>query len=346
MSRLGILSRRKMARGTLTAALAAVSAYMCAGGLAFAEEGGVKIGYAQNTLGEQFQATESRLFIEQAEKLGLQVMAINPNQKSDAQHNAVMQMVNAGVKGIVINPVDAKAVIPAIKYATSRNIPVVTIDTRAGGGEVYMAVGANNRDMAAQACDAVGKQLGGTGEVLMLSLDLKNSVGLDRAKGFQDCMKEKYPSVTIYEHVADADPAKAGAGAQAVLTAHSDVKAIYMATDTLYLTPTWSALQRLNKAHVAGEAGHIYMVSIDGSPTGLAGIREGRMDLVISQPLNRYGEFAAKYIQAAINGEKQSVGTGISGPITDVDGHLTAYISADLVTKENVDDPALWGNSK
>lgn len=344
MNKLGFARRAMLGATAVIALTAAGTAFLGNSKFAYAADTGIKIGYAQNTLGEQFQATKSKIFLEQAQKLGLEVMAINANRKSDAQHNAIMQMVNAGVKGIVVTPVDSKAIIPAIKYANSRNVPVVTVDSTAAGGDIYIAIGASNRDMGAQACDAVGKQLGGAGEVLMLSGDLTDFAGLDRSQGFQDCIKAKFPGITVYEQAANWDSAKAGAGVQTVLTAHPDVKAIYMATDTLYLTPTWAALQRLGKARPVGEDGHIYMVSIDGSPAGLAGLREGRMDLVISQPLTEYGEFAVRYIEAAIKGEKQSVGNGMSGPIVEVNDQLTAVIPSNLVTKENVDDPSLWGN--
>ncbi|KRF22396.1 hypothetical protein ASG91_19010 [Phycicoccus sp. Soil802] len=302
------------------------------------------IGYSQLSLSEPFQVTLSKLFLKDAEGQGLKVIQNNANQDSQKQFTGMQSMVQAGAKGLVINVVDTKAIIPAIEFANKKNIPVVAIDSAPAGGEVYMLVQADNVDMAARACKELGTSIGGKGEVLMINGSLKNSSGLQRQQGFANCMKQDYPNVKLYNEVADWDSAKAASIAQTVLTAHPDINGIYLATDTLYLTPVWSVLGRLGKAHPAGQPGHIFTASIDGSPTGLQGIKDGKLDVSISQPLDKYAKYGAAYIKDALAGVKQKEGDTDHGPVKNVNGLFTNFVPSDTVTKDNVGDPNLWGN--
>ncbi|UKA55214.1 sugar ABC transporter substrate-binding protein [Arthrobacter sp. FW305-BF8] len=342
MNRLKTLRRIALLASGAVLSVTAITG--CGNNASGTNDGEKVVGYSQVSLSEPFQVTLSNLFLQNAKDIGLKTVENNANQDSQKQFSGIQSMIQAGAKGLVINAVDAKSVVPAIGYANGRNIPVVAIDSAPAGGDVYMVIQADNTDMAAKACKALGEGIGGQGEVLMINGSLKNSSGIQRQQGFLNCMKQSFPNVTLYDEVANWDPAKAASIAQTVLTAHPKIKAIYLATDTLYLTPVWSVLERLGMAHPAGESGHIFMASIDGSPTGLAGIRAGHLDVSISQPLDRYAEFGAKYIQAALDGQKQEPGETDHGPVKEVDGLLVNFIPSDIVTKDNVEESTLWGN--
>src|SRR5207244_364177 len=83
----------------------------------------------------------------------------------------------AGAQGLIIGPVDTKAIIPALDYAQSKKVPVVTTDKGPSGGHVAMIVRADNLLMGKLDCEAVGKAIGGQGKVISLDGDLADLNG-------------------------------------------------------------------------------------------------------------------------------------------------------------------------
>ena len=102
---------------------------------------------------------------------------------------------------------------------------------------------------------------------------------------------------------------------------------------------------KLAKASPVGEPGHIYLVSIDGTPYALEQVRQGLLDATISQPLNLYVKYGLQYLQDAVAGETFEVGeTDHDSRVEDFNGNLMDLLPAPIVTAENVDDDSLWGN--
>jgi simple sugar transport system substrate-binding protein/ribose transport system substrate-binding protein len=129
-----------------------------------------------------------------------------------------------------------------------------------------------------------------------------------------------------------------------------DVDAIYAHSDTVGTLPILSALDQLGKKIPAGQDGHIYLATIDGSSTCLNAIREGFQDQCSSQPNPDFG-ILVNYIDMVLN--KQPIQTGevvkegapwSPATIFESDTGMMLNLATTNVTAENVDDPALWGN--
>ena len=67
------------------------------------------------------------------------------------------------------------------------------------GGKAAMVVRADNIRMGADACELVGKALGGKGVVLSLMGDQATLNGRDRTSGFANCMKKDFPDIKLIE---------------------------------------------------------------------------------------------------------------------------------------------------
>ena len=115
----------------------------------------------------------------------------------------------------------------------------------------------------------------------------------------------------------------------------------------VFLAPTLQTLKRKGLLHLAGEAGHIIIVSNDGIPQEFDAIRKGEADATVSQPADLYAKYGLMYLKEAIEGKKFAAGpTDHDSTIVEVaPGVLEDQLAAPLVTKENVDDKALWGNN-
>jgi len=139
----------------------------------------------------------------------------------------------------------------------------------------------------------------------------------------------------------------AATGLDSLVTANPDVKAIYMQAGGVYLSPTLQTLRRKQMLFPAGDAKHVVIVSNDGIPQEFDAIRRGDIDATVSQPADSYAKYGLYYIKAALAGQTFKPGPTDHGStiIQLAPGILEDQLPAPLVTKSNVDDKALWGNT-
>jgi len=253
---------------------------------------------------------------------------------------------NVGAKAIVMAPQDTAAVDPVLKRLATAGIPVVTVDTRPDNGKVYMVVRGDNRAYGTKACLFLGKQLGGQGKVAELQGDLHSVNGRDRSEGFATCMKDEFPNIKVYELPTDWKGDVASSRLQRLLAQHPDLNGIYMQSGGVFLYPTLQLLRKKGLLKTVGQEGHIHIVSNDGDPQEFDAIRRGEIDATVSQPADLYAKYALYYAQAAGEGKTFEPGrTDHGSTIIKLPGGLEDQLPAPLVTRENVDDSALWANT-
>ncbi|WP_406387316.1 sugar ABC transporter substrate-binding protein [Streptomyces sp. NBC_00887] len=258
----------------------------------------------------------------------------------------VQVLQNTGAKAVVMAPQDTGAIASTLDQLATKKIPVVSVDTRPDKGDVYMVVRADNRAYGTKACEYLGEQLGGMGKVAELQGALDSINGRDRSEAFASCMKEKFPGIKVIELATDWKGDVASAKLQSTLSAHPDLNGIYMQAGGVFLQPTLTLLKQKGLLKPAGKPGHITIISNDGIPQELDAIRKGQIDATISQPADLYARYAVYYAKAAAEGKTFKPGpTDHNSTIVKLPNGLEDQLPAPLVTKENVDDTALWGNS-
>jgi ribose transport system substrate-binding protein len=264
----------------------------------------------------------------------------------------VRSLVDQGVKALIVNPADSAAIKPALDYAASKGVPVVTVDVAPSQGSVYMIVRADNTAYGSKSCEYIAKQAGGSGTVAMVMGDLTSLNARDRRDGCRTAM-QAYPNVKLKEYETKdwgTDPAVQEA--TTALTAIPDLKGIYV---------HWSvpedgiiaAEKQKGKYADVGAARHIALVGNDGSPHECDLIRKKNLDATIDQPADKYAYYAIFYAQQAIAGKKYSDGqsTDHSSKIVTVAGNLEDALAAPLVTlagdtgSTQVNSTDLWCNA-
>jgi ABC-type sugar transport system substrate-binding protein len=107
-----------------------------------------------------------------------------------------------------------------------------------------------------------------------------------------------------------------------------------------------SVLQQAHRTEKVGERGKIFLIAIDGSPFELQKIRSGELDATVSQPLNLYAELGVQYLQRSVRGDRFVEGPTSHGSwiVKNSSGNLEDLVPSPVVTRNNVDDPTLWGN--
>jgi len=309
-------------------------------------EGG-KVGATVPLLTSPFWQAYNNYVPQMAKESGLDALpTVNADNNTQKQITDINNLLNQGVKGLVVTPIDSAAIVAGLNQAERKGVPVVSVDVAPESGKVAMVVRADNKAYGTKACDVLGEKAK-TGKVIQIMGDLSSINGRDRSEAFRDCMKDKYPGITVLEIAAEWKAEKAASGLEGLLTANPDVKGIYMQAGGVYLAPTLQALQRKNLKFPVGDPKHIALVSNDGIPQELDAIRNGELDATVSQPADDYAKYGMYWLKKAMAGEKFKVGKTDhdSNVVETLPGILEDQLPAPVVTKDNVDDKALWGNS-
>ncbi|WP_181793883.1 sugar ABC transporter substrate-binding protein [Streptomyces sp. WELS2] len=290
-----------------------------------------------------------------ARQLGLGLKTTN-SQNDVAKLAADAQtFISQGVKGIAMAPQDTAAIAPTLAQLEAKRIPVVTVDTRPDSGKVFMVIRADNRAYGEKACKYLGTELGGKGKVVMLQGGLDSINGRDRTDAFNACMRARYPDIKVFAEATNWDGAVAAQKLQTDLTAHPDIKGVYMQS-SFALSGTLQVLKQKGLLTGPKDKKHVYVVSNDGIPEELASIAAGRIDATVSQPADLYAEYALYYLRAAVDGKTFKPGrTDHDSTIVRVrEGLLEDRLPAPLVTADGgtyggvpsvrSDDTSLWGN--
>lgn len=324
-------------------ALSALSACNTAGG----SGDGPQIGFSAAVLDNPFTVHLVDTVESGGKDAGFSMLpTANADGDTAKQITDMQTLITQGAKGIFVIPRDSDAIVPGIEAANNADVPVVTVDTAANGGDVYMNVRADNVAMGASVCEQMGEALGGKGTILEIQGDLGTSSGADRNKGFAECMAANYSDIKIISRPTGWESAKAGEVAQTVLSTN-DIDGVFLASDSVMLEAVSAVMKNLGQWVPAGKDGHKVVVGIDGSGPALDAIRGGHLDATVSQPINDYAKFGVEYMQDALDGVEHKVGpTDHDSEIVEYEGNLADMLPSPVVTRDNVDDESLWGNAK
>ncbi|MFJ5028204.1 sugar ABC transporter substrate-binding protein [Streptomyces sp. NPDC088560] len=345
--------KRKRSRIIGVAALAAGASLMLAAcgstkDTAGAGGGGTgKVGVILPLLTSPFWQSYNDYVPKMARSEGVQVLkTVNSNSDPSQQITDIGNELTQGVKGLVVAPLDSAAVQAGLDQAERRGVPVVAVDVAPDKGKVAMVVRADNVAYGTKACDYLGQHVS-SGKVVQIMGDLASVNGRDRSEAFRTCVRKKYPKLKVLEIPAKWESDTAAAKLDTLLNANPDIKGIYLQAGGVYLAPTLQTLKSKNMLRTAGQQGHITIVSNDGIPQEFDAIRKGQIDATVSQPADAYTRYGLYYIKAAMAGKTFRPGPTDHGStiVRLPSGILEDQLPAPLVTKANVDDPALWGNT-
>jgi ribose transport system substrate-binding protein len=145
-----------------------------------------------------------------ADELGnVEVVWQGPVKEDDrtAQIKLVQSAVAAGVDGIVLAPLDARALVAPVEQAVAKGIPVVIIDSALESSKPAAYVATNNYQGGAMAAERLARLLDGRGRIILLRYAVGSASTEAREQGFIDTIK-KYPGIT---YLSDSEYAGATA---------------------------------------------------------------------------------------------------------------------------------------
>ncbi|HEY3684367.1 MAG TPA: sugar ABC transporter substrate-binding protein [Streptosporangiaceae bacterium] len=342
-------------RKTITAGAALLSAALAVGltGCGTTSEatkgaGGVgKVGVILPFLTSPFWQAYNGYIKPKAKDVGVQTLpTVNSGNDSAQQITDMNNLLNQNVKALVVAPIDSAAIAAGIKQANRKGVPVVAVDVAPESGKVAMIVRADNVAYGNKACKQMGDRVK-SGKVVQIQGDLASVNGRDRSQAFSSCMAKNYPKIKVINLAAGWLSDKAASMLNDTVSSNKDIKGIYSQAGGVYLAPTLSTLKRTGMLKKAGQPGHVVIVSNDGIPQEYKAIRQGYVDATVSQPADDYAKWGLWYAKQAMMGKTFKPGpTDHNSTIVKLpSGNLEDQLPAPVVTKQNVDDPKLWGNT-
>jgi ABC-type sugar transport system substrate-binding protein len=214
----------------------------------------------------------------EAEALGgIEVVNYDGQNQTPKQTADVEAAIVSGVSGLVISPLDAVAMAPAVKQAVDAGIPVVTIDRRVDGVEGILAhVGADNVKGGEAQAQLIVEKFPDGARIVNLQGQPGASPAIDRNQGVHnilDPLADKY--VFVAEQTANFQREEGASVTEAILAGlDSPPDVIVAANDDMAL----GALQ------VVQEQGlDIAIIGFDALPEALASVRDGGLLATIEQ---------------------------------------------------------------
>jgi ribose transport system substrate-binding protein len=235
--------------------------------------GTIKIGLAQATLASPFYATMSASAEALAKKDGVSLTAVDGNGDVTTQNNQVENLIQSGIKVLIINPVSPTGIAPSLALAKSAGIPVISVDRLVPSGtplysEVTVTVARNDIAMAKQVGEVAVKTLepkGGT--IFEIQGDAGDIVTIDRTLGFKEAVAGHSNIKLVIGPNCNYVRADAVTAMQNEIEAHPNIAAVYAENDDMGM----GALKVLTADHKTS----VKLFSIDGLTQALTQIRHG-----------------------------------------------------------------------
>jgi ribose transport system substrate-binding protein len=260
-----------------------------------------------------------------SKELGVEMTWKGPLKEDDraTQIQLVQQFVSEGVAGIVLAPLDEKALKAPVAAAAAKRIPVVIIDSALAGdvGKDFVSfVATDNYQAGVMAGEEMVRLLGGNGKIAVLRY-AEGSASTDaREKGFLETVRKASGiRVTVDNAYAGATMDSAKAKAMSLMDKLQEADGVFAPNES----STHGLLLALKQNNLAGKK---KFVGFDATAPLISALEAGQIDALVAQNPSKMGYEGVRILVQHIKGEKvpERVDTG-----------------AMIITKQNLNDSAV-----
>ncbi len=255
---------------------------------------------------------------EEAKATGKNLVIFNANDNPVSQNDAIENYIEQGVKGIMVDAIDVNGIMPAIKEAAAKNIPVIAIDAVLPAGPQAAQVGVDNEEggkiLGKFFVDYINKNADGKARLGIVGA-LNSAIQNQRQKGFEETLKG-HKGISVADVVDGRNiQDDAMTAAENLITGNPDLTAIY-ATGEPALLGAIAAVEN------QGKQDQIKVFGWDLTARAISGIDAGYVTAVLQQDPEKMGQEAVKALNAINSGKTVS---------------KNILVPATVVTKANVD---------
>lgn len=241
----------------------------------------------------------------------------------EQQVQVVEGFISEGVSGLVLAPLDSRALVRPVEEAQRAGIPTVVFDSALESPNPAVSYVATDNERGGRlAALRMGEILEGTGTVLMLRYQEGSAATEERERGFLEEIAVRYPDIDVI-----SSDQYAGATRDTAKRASENLLNRYAAQLDGVFTPNESSTAGMLLAlQDIGRAGQIAFVGFDYSSSFLEPLQQGHLRGFVAQHPVNMGYLSVKTLVDHLQGRQ-------TPPIVD-----TGVV---MVTLDNLADPAV-----
>jgi ribose transport system substrate-binding protein len=289
-----------------------------------AASGEKTIGLAVGNMTVQFESDLYAGVVKAATEAGYNIKSLDGQGKLDTVVNGIDDWISTkSIDALIMLPPDSDGIVPTVQDANRAGIPVMTLDSKANGGQVIAHIGSDNYQvgqMGGQYCLDILKEKNGSEKGTVVVVGYPQYATLRaRAEGAADLLK-KYSDIKIIErNMTDNNPVASQNLLNDVLQSNprpGDIDVIFAANSS-------AAIGAIGAQEAANRT-DFFIVGVDDAPEEMAALKKPTSmfrGTIVQFPsdMGRIGiETLTKYF----------AGQSVSGEATPVK----------VVTKENIDE--------
>lgn len=274
-----------------------------------AAQGELVIGVSlQNSSRTFFQGLESGARRE-ASSSGAALILTDANDDAETQLTDVQGLINAGVDGIVLSPVDSATAVQIAELAQAANIPIVAVANQIGTVEEFGAqfvypgtvalVTNDDVDMGRKAANLAARLVGDDFAHIAV---LEGKAGTANAVMRHDGFTDELDALGIrYDIVAAVSGDWTNAGGMAACDEFASLDTVDLVFSMSDAMTAGCVDSRLTKGAQAGQDSAVSIISIGGNHAGLELVLTGRVTGTVCQKPATMGALAVETMVDALN---------------------------------------------
>ncbi len=259
-----------------------------------------------------------------AKGVSLEIIWKGPLKEDDREQQiqVVENFVSRRVSGIVLAPLDSRALVQPVESANRARIPVVIMDSGLHSQQYASFVATDNFKGGVMAGEHLARLLDGKGNVILLRYQTGSASTEEREAGFLDALK-RHPAIKIISSNQHAGPTRETAyqASQNLLNRHGrEVNGVFCPCEL----PSGAMAMALRDIGRAG--GKVKMVGFEAGSKSIEDLRNGDIQgLVVQDPLGIGYESVLAMVAHLRGGTvERRIGTRVA-----------------LITKENMEQPEM-----
>jgi len=261
----------------------------------------------------------------QAEGVDVKIIWKGPLREDDRdqQVQVVENFMTQRVSGIVLAPLDNRALVAPVEQAVSAGIPVVIVDSPLKSDAPISTIATNNYKGGRLAGTRLGELLEGKGNVILLRVQVGSASSEAREQGFLDEIAENFPAMVVLssnQHGGATRNTALAASQNLLIRFGPKVNGIFCPNSST----TAGMMVALSDAGLSH--GKVKLVGFANSRMFIESLRTGELQGLVLQDPVKMGYLGVKSIVQVLRGEvvPKLVDTGVA-----------------LATIDNLDQPEI-----
>lgn len=239
----------------------------------------------------------------------------------DQQVQVVENFMARRVSGIVLAPLDMRALVAPVEQAVAAGIPVVIVDAPLNSKAPVSTIATNNYLSGRLAAQRLSEVLGGQGNAILLRVQVGSGSCEAREQGFLDELAENHPGIKVI-----SSNQHGGATRNTALAASQNLLMRYGREVNGIFAPNESTAAGMLLAldNVGLGKGKVKLIGYANSEVFADALRSGDLQGLVLQDPVKMGYLGVKHVVQVLRGEKvpERVDTAVV-----------------MATPENVDQP-------